>query len=178
MIMMRIRFLLLACLPTLAAAQVAPMNDYEEPETPAWVESDYALPPFPEDGNLVEFDVDGMANVSAYVDKTAIGAGTPDQIVRYIMVIKTSGGATNVSYEGLRCDTNEYRIYATGTLDKTWSKARNSEWRKFKIHNRPQKSLANYYFCPNFTAVGSAREALSALREGIHPAAARRNYMY
>ena len=167
---------LLAALPTLAFPQVAPMNDYEEPEIKPWVEADYALPPFPKDEDLVEFEVDGAPNVRAYVDRTAIGAGTPDGVVRYVMVVRTSGGATNVSYEGLRCDTNEYRIYATGTLEKAWAKARSSEWRKFKIHNRPQRSLANYYFCPNFTPVGSVREALNALRLGIHPAAARRTY--
>lgn len=169
---------LLACLPNLAAAQQAPMNDYEEPEIAPWVEDAYTLPPFPKDEDLVEFEVDGASNVRTYVDRTAIGAGTADGVVRYVLVVRTSGGATNISYEGLRCDTNEYRIYATGTLEKTWAKARSSEWRKFKIHNRPQKSLANYYFCPNFTPVRSAREALSALRDGIHPAAARSKFLY
>lgn len=175
---MKIRILLslLATLPTLAISQTAPMNDYEEPEIAPWVEADYALPPFPKDEDLVEFELDGAFNMRAYVDQTAIGAGTPDGVVRYVMVVRAGGGATNVSYEGLRCDTNEYRIYATGTQEKTWAKARSSEWRKFKIHNRPQRSLAYYYFCPNFTPVGSVREAQTALRLGTHPAAARRTY--
>jgi hypothetical protein len=155
-----------------------PVVDEDDPYAIApWVENNYSLPPYPKDDDLVEFSVDGAPNIKAYVDKTAIGAGTPDGVIRYIMVVKTNGGAVNTSYEGIRCATSEYRIYATGTQDKTWSKARTSEWRKFKIYNQQQKSLANYYFCPNFTPIGSAREGLNALREGMHPDAARRNYL-
>jgi hypothetical protein len=154
-----------------------PYVDEDDPYAlPPWVESDYTLPAYPKDENLVEFNVDGAPNLKAYVDKTAIGAGTPDSVIRYILVVKTNGGAVNVSYEGVRCDTSEYRIYATGTQEKTWSKARVSEWRRFKIYNQAQKSLANNYFCPNFVPIGSAREGLNALREGVHPAVGRRNY--
>lgn len=166
--------LLLAGLATGAAA-APPLVEEDDPYAlPPWVESDYTLPPFPQDENLAEFDVDGATNIRAYVDKTAIGTGTPDEVVRYVMVIRTSGGATNISYEGIRCATNEYRIYATGTQEKTWAMTRNSEWRKFKIHNRPQRSLASYYFCPNFNPIRTPREGLDALRRGIHPAAAHR----
>jgi len=156
----------------------APPDDEDDPYAIApWVESSYNLPPYPKDENLVEFSVDGASNIKAYVDKTALGTGTPDNVIRYIMVVKTTGGAVNTSYEGIRCDTSEYRIYATGTQEQTWSKARVSEWRKFKSYNRPQISLANYYFCPNLTPIRSVREGLDALLKGIHPAAALRNYL-
>lgn len=158
------------------AESTPPDESFEEPVIAPWVESSYSLPPFPKDENLAEFSVDGAPNSKAYVDKTAISIGTNDKVVRYVLVVKTSGGATNVSYEGLRCDTDEYRIYATGTLENTWSKSRVSEWRPFRIHNRPQRSLASYYFCPNRTPIRTAEEGLTALRLGMHPAAARQLY--
>ncbi|MDE2600187.1 MAG: CNP1-like family protein [Rhodocyclaceae bacterium] len=147
-------------------------TNYAEPEETVWAESNYTLPPFPKDENLAEFSVGGVSATKYYVDKTAIGAGTPDEIVRYVMVVKTAGGAINTSYEGIRCDTNEYRIYATGTRDGTWSKSRITEWRKFQPYNQQQKSLANFYFCPEFHAIKTAEEGLDALRRGMHPAVA------
>lgn len=175
--MKHLLFLLGLSLSTVALAE-PPYTEEEDPYAIApWVENDYTLPPYPKDENLVEFSVDGAPNIKAYVDKTAIGAGTPDNVIRYVMVVKTNGGAVNTSYEGIRCDTSEYRIYATGSQEQTWSKARVSEWRKFKLYNHQQKSLAYYYFCPNFTPIRSVREGLNALREGTHPAAALRNHL-
>lgn len=172
-----LHFLLLSLATNVIAAP--PLLEEEDPYAIApWVENEYSLPSFPQDENLAEFDIDGTTNIRAYVDKTTLGTGTPDNVVRYVMVVRTSGGATNVSYEGIRCDTSEYRIYATGTQEKTWAKTRNSEWRKFRIHNRPQRSLANYYFCPNFDPIRTPREGLDALMRGIHPAAAQRTGVY
>jgi hypothetical protein len=173
--MKRINFFFLCCLPAVVFADPPVLdNRFEEPVIVPWQESDYALPPYPKDENLVEFSVDAAPNSKAYIDKTAIGVGTKDNVIRYVLVVKTNGGAVNVSYEGVRCDTNEYRIYALGTQEKTWSEPRVSEWRPFKIHNRQQKSLANYYFCPNYTPIKSVEEGWYALRVGIHPRAVQR----
>jgi hypothetical protein len=163
--------------PVKALDRPVPLNDVEEAEVIPWQETDYTLPPFPKEEDLVEFSVDGTPNSKAYIDKTSIGAGTQDNVVRYVMVIKSKGGAVNISYEGIRCDTNELRLYATGTRENTWSKSRDNEWRLFKIHNRQQKSLANYYFCPGFTSIKTSQEGIDALRLGMHPRAAQRLYV-
>jgi hypothetical protein len=168
--------ILLACAATAALADPAQPNDFEEPEVVPWKESDYSLPPFPKEENLVEFSVAATPTAKFYVDKTAIGTGTADNVVRYIMVVKTEGGATNISYEGIRCDSNEYRIYAVGTREGAWARSRVSEWRRFRLYNAQQKSLANNYFCPNFDPIRTVEEGLDALRRGLHPLVAQRYY--
>ena len=143
-------------------------NDVEE-DAP-WQESSYKLPPFPKDENLIEFYVGPTATAKYYVDQTSIGAGGNDNVVRYVVVVKTAGGATNVSFEGLQCDTREYRLYATGRSDSSWAEPRNSEWRPLQpltLHKH-QGALFVNYFCPNRLAIWSPKEGVDALKRGGH----------
>lgn len=168
--MKRLVQLLLLCLPLAAFADPGAFNDVEEPVAAPWKESDYVLPPFPKAENLIEFYVSAANPAKFYIDQSSIGAGTPDGVVRYVMVVRTSGGAVNTSYEGVRCDTNEYRIYATGNNDEgTWNKARGDAWRTFWRGSAQQKSLANLYLCPDFNPVKTAEEGRQALKFGGHP---------
>jgi hypothetical protein len=144
-------------------------NDVEEREVAPWKEDEYSLPAFPKDENLIEFHVSAASSAKYYIDHTSIGAGTQDNVVRYAMVVKTAGGATNISYEGIRCDANEFRIYATGNQEGAWLKARRTEWRKFERYSPQQKALANNYFCPSFSPVKTAAEGVDALKRGVHP---------
>ncbi len=94
-------------------------------------------------------------------------------MVRYVLVVRTSGGAENVSFEGMRCSERSWRLYATGTRDGQWSKARISEWRPIenKPINRHHAALSRDYFCPNVNPILDADEGRNALRLGQHPAA-------
>jgi hypothetical protein len=93
--------------------------------------------------------------------------------VRYTLVILTSGGATNISYEGIRCSNRQVRLYATGRADRSWAPARLSAWRPIenKPVNRHHAALSRDYFCPNGSAITSAAEGLDALKRGKHPQA-------
>lgn len=169
---MKFRALLLvflSCLGAAARADPPTFNDVEEQEAAPWKEDDYSLPAFPKDENLIEFHVSAASSARYYIDRTSIGAGTPDNVVRYAMVVKTAGGATNISYEGVRCDANEFRIYATGNHEGTWVTSRRTEWRKFQRYSPQQKALANNYFCPSFNPVKTAAEGVDALQHGVHP---------
>jgi len=55
-----------------------------------------------------------------------------DGVVRYILVVKTAGGATNVTFEGIRCDTREQKYYALGQPSGNWTRARNPQWRRIE----------------------------------------------
>lgn len=146
-----------------------PDENYEEPEKTPWKEETYQPPSFPKDDDLIEFYVSPAISAKFYIDQTSLSVGRKDKVVRYVMVVKTSGGATNISAEGIRCDTYEWRLYATGTAEGTWAKSRQTEWRKFKAYNKQQVSLATYYFCPNGFPIQSAAEGIDALKLGAHP---------
>lgn len=153
-----------------AFADPEPLDEsYEGPEAGPWKEGSYKLPGFPKEDDLVEFYVNATATAKYYIDRTSLSVGDEDRVVRYVMVVKAAGGATNTSFEGIRCDTNEMRLYATGTAQDTWAKSRKTEWQAFKIYNKAQRALSSNYFCPNHIAIRSADEGRNALKLGAHP---------
>ena len=165
-----VRFALLGILlaPAFAHAEWAGFDTQfdEQQETP-WEELQAKLPPYPKDENQQEFYVSGVAGNRYFVDKTSLDVGT-DGVVRYVLKINARGGATNVSFEGIRCDTRERKIYAIGQADGTWSRARDDKWRAIAAasslsYHRP---LADAYFCPLGVIVNTPQEALQNIRNG------------
>lgn len=146
----------------------APVKDDVAP----WSEEAIDLPAYPKEEELIEFPVSAGTRNRFYVDGASLRPGT-DGVVRYALVIRTSGGATNVTYEGIRCATGEYRIYATGRSNKTWSRNRLSTWREIenKRANRHHAALKRELFCPLGVPIRDAEEGRSALRRGWHPSA-------
>ena len=85
------------------------------------------LPAYPKPSSLIKFPTSwSSSEILIDADTLAINQ---DRVVRFTLVIKGAGGAENVSFEGLRCETGERRVYAFGRRDGTWSVARNSVWR-------------------------------------------------
>lgn len=143
-------------------------TNYAEPEQVG--ELALKLPAYPKDSNLIEFYAGPRASNHFFIDKDSLSAGK-DGIVRYTLVIKTSGGATNISYEGIRCADQEFKIYATGNADGTWAINRMSDWRPIenKQINGYHAALNHNFFCPLYNPIHSAEEGLDALRRGKHP---------
>ena len=124
-----------------------PVPDYEaEP----WVEQEAQLPPFPKDQDLYSFYVSPTARSQFFVDRQTLSLGA-DGVVRYVMVVVSESGVRNISFEGMRCDKRERRIYASGRPDGTWSPARNSTWVRIKeaVTYRQHAALFTDYFCPD-----------------------------
>lgn len=128
------------------------------------------LPAFPKQENLVEFYVGELTSNHFYVDASSISV-EPEGIVYYTMVVKTSGGATNINYEGINCGNSKLRVFATGRGDGNWSRARNTEWRQIENQqvNRHHAALTHDYFCPGGRPLVDAAEGVNALRRGRHP---------
>ncbi len=134
---MKYRLAVLACLyfvvsgaqagwdPTMTPSWGANLEpEGKAPDAPAW---EVSLPAFPKEENLVEFDVGAAVRFHVYVDTVSISVKGDE--VRFAHVVRTPGGAVNVSYDGLRCSEYQRAIYASGRPDGTWSRARKSDWR-------------------------------------------------
>jgi hypothetical protein len=151
--------------------------DRDDPDAPQWKEVEVELPAFPQPGNLREFYVSGATTHKFAIDATTLSVGK-DGVVRYALVVRTSGGATNTSFEGIRCVSGEFKIYATGHQDGQWVRVRQSaplsDWRRIenKPVNRHHAALARELFCPNGTPIRNSAEGREALRLGRHPAVA------
>lgn len=142
----------------------------DDPDAPVWIEEDAVLPVFPQEANLLGFYVSEVTAHKFYIDASSLSVGK-DGVVRYVLEVHTSGGATNISFEGIRCQTRELKIYASGRQDGTWASARNTKWRVIenKPVNRQHAALARDYFCPNGIPIQSPAEGREALRLGRHP---------
>lgn len=148
---------------------------YQEDE-PIQELKDIEPPAFPKQENLREFYVSAATANKFFIDASTLAPGT-DGIVRYVLVIKTSGGATNVSFEGINCRERQWKLYATGRSDGTWVKSRaaRTEWRPIenKPVNRHHAELNRNFFCPGDIPIYTADEGRNALRLGRHPHAPR-----
>ena len=102
-------------------------NDYDD-ESKTWKEIETQLPAAPRDRDLVEFSVSAASPYRFSLDRKSIALGG-DGVYRYTLVAVSREGARNVSYEGIRCATREYKIYALGRSDGMWVKPRNAQWR-------------------------------------------------
>jgi len=132
--------------PVLAAKWERPFIDEPDAPTPrsvqdrdtSWQEGSTTLPPWPKDGDLVEFQVDDPSSrFRQYIDSRNIKVGA-DGAVRYTLVVESRSGTRNVSYEGLRCTPKgTFKIYAYGVggrFEKT-----ESEWQT--IHGRSHDTI-------------------------------------
>lgn len=160
----------LALLAQNAAAQWSGWDyDLDRPKE-TLTEIEVKLPAFPRDEDLVEFEVSAASADRFFVDQKALSIGT-DGVVRYTLVVKTGGGATNVSYEGMLCNLAQTRMYATGGRNGTWMNARDSQWRRIPPPSRldPRPVLRRDYLCAGLASnvpAASPAEVLRRIRYG------------
>ncbi|WP_124950134.1 CNP1-like family protein [Sulfuriferula thiophila] len=143
------------------------INNAVEDGDKSWKEFQAHLPAFPKNENLVPFYVSGIAGNEYAIDKTTLDVGK-DGVVRYALVITTRGGAKNVSFEGMRCETRERKIYALGRDDGTWMRARDAQWQGISGRSllSYHRALADDYFCPVGLIVANPAEALRNIKAG------------
>jgi hypothetical protein len=169
---MRRAGLLLCVWAAVASAQSQPggFDQAFDGEERSWREIESQLPAYPRAENLFQFDPGGTT-ANRYLIDTASISVSPDGVVRYSMVIRSAEGAENVSFEGIRCDTRERRLYAFGRRDGSWSRARNSRWERIEANvaqSRHQLTLYKDFFCPEGRIVANREEILDGLQRGMN----------
>ncbi|HTQ76906.1 MAG TPA: CNP1-like family protein [Burkholderiales bacterium] len=135
-----------------------------------WRADKAPLPPLPKAGDLVEVNLGSATSFRFFVDASSISVGR-DGVVRYVFVARSPSGYDNVSFEGIRCRSENYRIFAL--LDgKHWTPT-NDDWKPTAENGvrRWQGILERDYFCPRHMIIGSAEEGRDALRRGGNPRA-------
>jgi len=142
----------------------------DEYESQAWKELEVPLPDAPKQKDLVPFYASAATDNRFFVDASTLSVSA-DGVVRYVLVVVSPQGVRNVTFEGMRCETRERRIYASGRSDGSWSKARKNEWSRIEDEaaNRHHAALSLEYFCPFGIVVKDAAEARNALLQGGHP---------
>lgn len=154
--------LISALLSATASAQLlGRIFDEEE-----WTEQQARLPAFPKPENLVPVPIDVVKAFEFRIDASSIDIGQ-DGVIRYTLVARSSSGSENISFEGIRCDTSERKLYAFGRANKTWAQARTVGWMKYVGVGRSyQSELAAKFFCPDAVNVRNVAEALENMKKG------------
>ena len=148
-------------LPLVVCAQENTANaDKAEDVTPL------VLPAAPAKENLLPFYVSPQATMNFAIDAPSVSV-TPDGVVRFTLVITSTEGARNVSYEGMRCKTAERKLYATGGADGNWSASRNDAWSQIRDvgANRQYAALYKDYFCDFGSVAGNAAAIVKRIRQ-------------
>lgn len=164
---MRCVLLLALVAPTLSAAAEWGQFEYDfDADKKPWAETQAVLPAAPKAARLVPFEVSAATAHRHFIDADSVSAGE-DGVVRYTVVIRTAGGAENVSFEGMRCATGERKLYAFGRPDGTWSRNPRASWETIQVRlaSSYQRELFFHYFC---TVDGAAdmRTIRRALQSG------------
>jgi len=168
---MRAWAVLALILPLAAGAQTAGYADYPGARSRS---ADAKVPPpsYPKPEDYLPFQVSAITPFQFFVDAKSLSVGT-DGVVYYTLIAKSENGASNISFEGMRCADSQYRIYAFGKSDNTWAEARYAEWRAIKSDPRNGQRAVLYrnFFCPYASPIADAEEGVRALERGSNPRA-------
>ena len=150
---------------TLLACAGDPMQSGLDPFAPMVFKEGTTKMPLnpPNPSTLLPFYVSQQTIFKFAVDTDSISIGA-DGVTRYIVVLTSPNGNQQTQYEGIRCDTYQWRLY--GTLDNNaWKENPLGIWRNIKLQdpNRYQAALAQGAFCNFNTQEKSIRPVIQAL---------------
>lgn len=129
-------------------------------------ESPVVLPAPFQKNNLLSFYVSPTTTLDFAVDAKSVSV-TEEGIVRFVLVVTSQSGASNISYEGVRCSTGERKLYAVGQTNGSWTAARRDVWETIidRGINRQHAALAKDYFCETGMVAGKAEVIVDRLRK-------------
>lgn len=144
-------------------------GDFEfDQEKQAWKEDEVELPAYPEEDDLVQVPEFGATGpLTQYLDTKTLTIGK-DEVVRYTVVLESRTGVRNVSFEGIRCFTNEYKVYGYGTRDKQVRPLKKPRWKSLflKRNHGFRKLLATNLMCDGFGRTFKRERIIELLESG------------
>ena len=119
----------------------------------------------PNQSTLLPFYVTKTTVFKFAVDTGSILIGK-DGVTRYIVAITNPSGEQQIQYEGIRCDSFQWRLYGAFE-NNAWRENPLSSWRDIqnKVPNRYQAALAQGAFCN----LGKQEKSMNAILESLNP---------
>ncbi len=88
-------------------------DDYNEALEVPWVEMETQVRKGPDEDSLTGLEIEELPpNMHLFADLAHLSVDERDQVSRLWIVIRSGRGAENGTYEGVRCATGEYKVYA------------------------------------------------------------------
>lgn len=126
--------------------------NYDDSQDIPWIENETEVLAMPNAEDLSPVDLDQMPpGLKLLIDKSRITVNPDDKVVRAWLWVRSEAGAQSGTFEGFRCDTREYKVYAYANprRDPPVSKAKNPRWKSVpRIPGGNYRGeLLQYYFC-------------------------------
>lgn len=138
---------------------------YADLDRADWKEDTVPPPPAYSVSGLIDVEMPRASTVRMGIDPQTITLNSETGIVRYVVVAR-GPSAVNALYEGIRCATGEYRVYARQVQGGEWSTASDSEWKSMRgqvTYPHPYR-LARDGICMGATPNAKPEEMIRALR--------------
>jgi len=102
--------------------------DNPDQDQTRWVEDTPPPPPAYDAGHLISITMPPSSSIKMGIDPKTITIDRVSGVVRYVVVAR-GPAAINAMYEGIRCSTDEFRVYARQVKGQPWEQADDSGWR-------------------------------------------------
>ena len=120
--------LLAACALAIGGGASAQYADLDRAD---WKEDEVPPPPAYRTSRLIDIEMPRSATVRMGIDPDTIRINHDTGIVRYVVVAR-GPSAVNATYEGIRCATGEFRIYARQVQGNPWTPNSDSSWKSMR----------------------------------------------
>ncbi|QTD46120.1 CNP1-like family protein [Ottowia testudinis] len=107
------------------------LAQYAELDRADWREDAVPPPPAYSTSRLIDIEMPRSSTVRMGIDPDTISINHQTGIVRYVVVAR-GVSAVNASYEGIRCATGEYRVYARQAQGNAWSPSGEDAWKSMR----------------------------------------------
>jgi hypothetical protein len=138
---------------------------YTPDESKIWRESTVAPPAWPEEANLLALPMSRNDTVKVFVDSKSVIRAS-DRVLRLTLVVESQAGARSVFFEGIRCETREYKTYAIGTVDRRFRLLNAPVWKFIERNplNEYRYKLYDQYACESSNSAREPQEFIESLK--------------
>jgi hypothetical protein len=157
------RWLVVTAVLSLAASLATAQVD--EPE--AWKETAVAPPADWNAERAVEFRLDNSTTLRYAIDPKTIRLDE-DGVVRYVFVARSTSGALNAIFEGIRCQTAEVRTHARWDPSARQWRTGNDTWQPLENRGATRRAwqMAQAGLCDGKAPNRSVNRIVDSLRNG------------
>jgi hypothetical protein len=144
---------------------------YDDSQDIPWIENETEVLAVPRPDDLTEVRMGRMPpGMALLVDKSRITVNPDDYVVRAWLWTRSDSGFEKGSFEGYRCDTREYKIYAWANPGRKppVTKVSRPLWKSVKKGNYSYRAeLLDDYFC-GYRELRNANQIVDALTGEFH----------
>lgn len=145
---------------------------YDDSNDIPWIENETEVLAVPDPADLSPVRLDALPDgLELLIDKRRITVGEQDDVVRAWLWVRSSAGNESGTFEGFRCETGEYKVYAYANPRRQppVSKAKRPRWVEMKGpgYGNYRLELLRDYLC-GIRGVRSPEEIRSYLTGEFH----------